>query len=78
MDKDFFLEALDKTGPDSVAHGGTRIGDALLKACDKLFSDSKNGYRDIVLLSDGGDQSEGIGAAVEQMNDKQIRLLALV
>ncbi len=77
MDKDFFLKALDKTGPDSVAHGGTRIGDALLKACDKLFSDSKHGYRDIVLLSDGGDQSEGIGSAVEQLNDKQIRLLAI-
>lgn len=77
MDKDFFLEALDKTGPDSVAHGGTRIGDALLKACDKLFSDSKHGYRDIVLLSDGGDQSDGIGSAIEQLNDKQIRLLAI-
>jgi len=77
MDKDFFLEALDKTGPDSVAHGGTRIGDALLKACDKLFSNSKHGYRDIVLLSDGGDQSEGIDSAVEQLDDKQVRLLAI-
>ena len=60
-----------------MAHGGTRIGDALLKACDKLFSDSKHGYRDVVLLSDGGDQSEGIGSAIEQLNDKQIRLLAI-
>ena len=77
MDTEFFLDALDKTGPDSVAHGGTRIGDALLKACDKLFSDSKHGYRDIVLLSDGGDQSEGISSAVEQLNDKKIRLLAI-
>ncbi|MEO1855871.1 MAG: VWA domain-containing protein, partial [Rubritalea sp.] len=77
MDKDFFLEALEKTGPDSVAHGGTRIGDALLKACDKLFSDSKHGYRDIVLVSDGGDQSEGISSAIEQLNGKQIRLLAI-
>ena len=77
MDKDFFLEALDKTGPNSVAHGGTLIGDALLKACDKLFSDSKHGYRDIVLLSDGGDQSEGISSAIEQLNEKQIRLLAI-
>ncbi|MFT5882433.1 MAG: Ca-activated chloride channel family protein [Crocinitomicaceae bacterium] len=77
MDTDFFLEALEKTGPDSVAHGGTRIGDALLKACDKLFSDSKHGYRDIVLLSDGGDQSEGVDSAVKQLNDKQVRLLAI-
>lgn len=77
MDTKFFLNSLEKAGPDSVAHGGTRIGDALLKVCDKLFSDRDQGYKDIVLLSDGGDQSEGMTAAIKQLNDKQVRLIAI-
>ncbi len=77
MDTDFFLSSLEKAGPDSVAHGGTRIGDALLKVCDKLFSDNDQGYKDIVLISDGGDQSEGVAKAIEEMNLKQVRLIAI-
>lgn len=76
-DKDFFMNSLEKAGPHSVAHGGTRIGDALLKVCDKLFSDRDQGYKDIVLLSDGGDQSDGLDKAVEQMNQQQVRLIAI-
>ncbi|MFC4992476.1 VWA domain-containing protein [Rubritalea tangerina] len=77
LDTGFFLESLDKAGPNSVAHGGTRIGDALLKACDKLFSDTDRGYKDIILLSDGGDQSDGMQAAIEQLNKNQVRLIAI-
>lgn len=77
VDKEFFLNSLEKAGPDSVAHGGTRIGDALLKACDKLFSDSDQGYKDVVLLSDGGDQSESLTKALEQINEKQVKLIAI-
>ncbi|NWK54214.1 VWA domain-containing protein [Verrucomicrobiaceae bacterium N1E253] len=76
-DRNFFLNSLEKVGPDSVAHGGTRIGDALLKVCDKLFSDQDHGYKDIVLLSDGGDQSSGLGQSIDQMNALQIRLIAI-
>ena len=31
LDHDFFLQALDEAGPDSVAQGGTRITDALMR-----------------------------------------------
>ena len=77
VDKDFFLTSLDKAGPDSVAHGGTRVGDALLKVCDKLFSDSDQGYKDIVLLTDGGDHSESLNKALEMVNEKQVKLIAI-
>lgn len=77
LDKAFFLSSLEKAGPQSVAHGGTRIGDALIKVCDKLFSGRDRAYKDIVLLSDGGDQSDGLDKAVEQMNEKQVRLIAI-
>ncbi|BDS06109.1 hypothetical protein NT6N_11490 [Oceaniferula spumae] len=77
VDKDFFLNSLDRVGPDSVAHGGTRVGDALLKVCDKLFSDSDQGYKDIILLSDGGDQSESLTKAIETVNEQQVKLIAI-
>jgi len=77
MDTDFFMNSLEKVGPESVAHGGTRIGDALLKVCDKLFSETDQGYKDIVLISDGGDQSDGLKKAVEQLNEKEVRLIAI-
>jgi len=77
MDTDFFLDSLRKVGPDSVAHGGTRIADALLKVCDKLFASEDKGYKDIVLISDGGDQGKLLEKAIEQLNQKQIRLIAL-
>ncbi|MCP5538087.1 MAG: VWA domain-containing protein [Akkermansiaceae bacterium] len=77
VDKEFFLNSLDKAGPDSVAHGGTRVGDALLKVCDKLFSDSDQGYKDIVLLTDGGDHGESLTKAMELVNEKQVKLIAI-
>ncbi|MBT8037495.1 MAG: VWA domain-containing protein [Verrucomicrobiae bacterium] len=77
MDKAFFLNSLEKAGPGSVAHGGTRVGDALIKVCDKLFSDADHGYKDIVLLTDGGDHSEGVTTAVEWVNEKQVTLIAI-
>jgi|GEM_PF-3420830 len=77
MDKSFFLNSLEKAGPDSVAHGGTRIGDALLKVCDKLFSSTDHGYKDIVLLTDGGGQSKDLGVAIDELNAKQVRLISI-
>ena len=77
MDHDFFLNSLEKVGPDSVAHGGTRIADALLKVCDKLFSNDDKGYKDIILITDGGDQGKGLKKAAEELNKKQIRLIAI-
>lgn len=77
VDKEFFLNSLEKAGPASVAHGGTRVGDALLKVCDKLFSDSDQGYKDIVLLTDGGDHGESLKKSLELVNEKQVKLIVI-
>ncbi|MDP4719660.1 MAG: VWA domain-containing protein [Akkermansiaceae bacterium] len=76
-DTGFFLDALALTGPESVSHGGTRIGDALLKTCDKLFSGEEQGFRDIVLITDGGDQSESLEKAINVLNEKKVKLIAI-
>ncbi len=77
LDKEFFLNSLEKAGPASVAHGGTRVGDALLKVCDKLFSDSDQGYKDIVLLTDGGDHGESLQKSLELVNERQVKLIVI-
>ena len=77
MDYDFFNTMLTKVGPNSAAQGGTRIADAILKTCDKLFSDSRKGYKDIILISDGGDQGKTIDKAVEVLNEQNIKLISI-
>ena len=77
MDAGFFHYMLDKVGTNSVSQGGTRLADALLKTCDKLFSDSKKGYKDIILISDGGDHGGGLKKAADLLNKHHIKLIVI-
>ena len=77
LDTDFFHYMLDKVTPLSVDQGGTRLSDAIIKTCDKLFADSKKGYKDIILLSDGGDQGGEFPKAAKLLNDKHVKLIAI-
>ncbi|RMD82617.1 MAG: VWA domain-containing protein [Lentisphaerae bacterium] len=77
LDHDFFHFMLAKVGPDSVDQEGTRIGEALLKTCEKLFSDSPRGYRDIIMISDGEDHGEKLKEAVDTINRNGIRLIII-
>ena len=75
-DVDFFLEALDSAGPSSVAHGGTRISDAILKTVDKIFSKDSEA-QNIILLSDGGNQAKNLETTIEALNKKGIKLICI-
>jgi Ca-activated chloride channel family protein len=55
VDHAFFGEALKDASPDSVRRGGTRIGDAIHFALDRVFDDMKRERRTLVVLSDGED-----------------------
>ena len=77
LDYDFFNSMLTKVGPNSAAQGGTRIADAILKTSDKLFSDSRKGYKDIILISDGGDQGKSLTKAIEILNEQSIKLIVI-
>ena len=92
LDYDFFLHILsrvnnnsvfysDKTGKvsglETVAQGGTLIQDALLKTCEKLFTDSKNGNKDIILISDGGDQGKDIDKAINAVNEIGAKIITI-
>ncbi len=75
-DKEFFLETLEHCGPGSVSQGGTRFSDAILKTCDKIFG-KENNSQNIILISDGGNQSNQLETEIALINKKQIRLFCI-
>ena len=89
LDYDFFLHILSRVNNNSVSYsdketalnvvsqGGTLIQDAILKTCEKLFTDSKNGNKDIILISDGGDQGKDIDKAIQAVNDIGAKIITI-
>ena len=45
---------LNEVGPETVARGGTLIGDAIRKALSALATEGHH-YKDIILITDGED-----------------------
>jgi Ca-activated chloride channel family protein len=71
VDHAFFAEALDNASPDSVPRGGTRIGDAIHFAVERVFDDVQRDRRTIVVLSDGEDhESSPVAAAADAARAK--------
>jgi Ca-activated chloride channel homolog len=67
-DYGFFRMMVEGLSPDSIARGGTLLGDAL-RAASLVFRDEERRYKDIVLITDGEDHEsfpvEAAGAAGE-------------
>jgi Ca-activated chloride channel family protein len=77
LDYGFFRMVLDDISTDSVARGGTRIGDGLQETVETVFSDDTERGRDLILITDGEDHdSQPIKAAVEAVN-KGICIIAI-
>ena len=55
LDYGFFRMMLDRVSLDSIARGGTMIGDAVRKALDDAFDDQEKKYKDVILITDGED-----------------------
>ena len=77
LDYGFFRMMLEEVSPDSVARGGTLIGDALRKAVDEVFDDEEKLFKDIVLITDGEDHDSFPEDAAEKVGERGIRLLAI-
>jgi Ca-activated chloride channel family protein len=73
----FFLEMLERVGPDEVSHGGTLIRDALLKTTDKVLSAERRGYQDIILITDGGSHDDDPTDAVAAINQLGAKLICV-
>ena len=55
FDYGFVRLAVERLSTDSVSRGGTLIGDALRVVRDSVFGDQASLFRDVVLITDGGD-----------------------
>jgi Ca-activated chloride channel family protein len=55
FDYGFVRLAVERLSTDSVSRGGTLIGDALRVVRDSVFGDQASAFRDVVLITDGGD-----------------------
>jgi Ca-activated chloride channel family protein len=77
-DYSFFRMALSDAGVDTPAAGGTQIAAALTKVADRVLLPEDRGYADVILISDGGDQSPNEeAAAVKKLNDAGARLIVI-
>jgi Ca-activated chloride channel homolog len=77
LDYGFFKQAVYQLTPDSVARGGSMIGDALRKTLNEVFKGSTSEYRDIILITDGEDQESYPLKAAETLAERNVRLIAI-
>ncbi len=75
LDYGFFRLALDNIGPDAVSRGGTKLGDALRTVLNQVFDDQAKQYKDIILLTDGGDHGSFPVEAAKKVGERGIRLI---
>jgi len=74
FDAPFFQDVLKNAGPESVARGGTRIGDAIRFAMDSVLDDVRRDRKQFVILTDGGDQQAQSESAAADTSERGIRL----
>lgn len=77
QDYGFFQMMLNNISTDSIARGGTMLGDALRKVMTDVFDDQAKAYKDIVLITDGEDHDSFPVEAAKKIGDKGIRLIAI-
>lgn len=70
----FFATQLQNASRGSVTLGGTRIADAIRFAARTAFDDASSSARELILISDGGDESQASSAALSELAAKSIRL----
>jgi hypothetical protein len=69
----FFATQLRNVSRASVTLGGTRITEAIRFAAQTAFDDASPSGRELILISDGGDESQGASGALSELAAKGIR-----
>ncbi|MBW1900224.1 MAG: VWA domain-containing protein [Deltaproteobacteria bacterium] len=77
LDYGFFQMMLSGISTDSIARGGTMIGDAIRKIMTDVFDDQAKEYKDIILITDGEDHDSFPIEAAKKAGDRGIRLIAI-
>jgi len=77
LDYGFFRMMLSGISTDSIARGGTMIGDAVRKAVDEVFDDRERKHKDIVLITDGEDHDSFPEEAAKEAGERGVRIIAI-
>jgi Ca-activated chloride channel family protein len=77
IDEAFFQVMLEHTSPESVARGGTRIGDAIQFSLVSVFDDVARGRKQLVIVTDGGDQDSDPIIAAQSAKTHGVELLVI-
>ncbi len=77
FDYGFFRLAVQQLSVSSVARGGSLIGDALRTVRDQVFDDRTTEFKDLLLITDGGDHDSLPVAAAEELGQRGVRVLAV-
>jgi len=77
LDYGFFKMMLKDISTDSIARGGTLIGDALRKVMTDVFDDQIKEFKDIILITDGEDHDSFPVDAAKDAGEKGVRIIAI-
>lgn len=77
LDYGFFKQMLEATTPDLEIKGGTNIGDTLRTIHTDVFDSQLKAYKDIIIISDGGDHESFPVNAAQALGDEGIRLIVI-
>jgi len=77
LDYGFFRMMVDDISTDSIARGGTLIGDAVRNVLDSVFDDQVKEYKDVILITDGEDHDSFPVEAAESAGERGVRLIAI-
>jgi Ca-activated chloride channel family protein len=77
LDYGFFRLMLEGVSVESIARGGTMIGDALRKTLEDVFDDRRKQYKDVVLITDGEDHDSFPVQAAERLGERGVRIIAI-
>jgi len=77
LDYGFFRMMLDNISTNSIARGGTMIGDAIRKIMADVFDDQVKQFKDIILITDGEDHDSFPVEAAKKAGEKGVRLIAI-
>ncbi len=77
LDYGFFRMMINDISTDSIARGGTLIGDALRRVMTDVFDNQVKEFKDIILITDGEDHDSFPVEAAQAAGEKGIRIIAI-
>jgi Ca-activated chloride channel family protein len=77
LDYGFFRMMLKDISTDSIARGGTLIGDAIRKVMTDVFDDQVKEFKDIILITDGEDHDSFPVDAAKDAGEQGVRIIAI-